>query len=123
MYNNIKKRNEKRVKRVFRVRKKLKGSDDKPRLTLFKSNKHLYAQLINDDTGKTIVGFGTLSKELKGSPNSKLSKQSAKFIGEKIAEIAKGKNIAKIVFDRGRFKFHGIVAEFAEGARSGGLQF
>jgi large subunit ribosomal protein L18 len=87
-----------------------------------KSNAHLYAQLIDDEKGITLAGVGTLSKINKGA-NSRKSKQSAKEIGKQIAEMAKKHNIQTVIFDRGRYKFHGIVAELANAAREAGLQF
>jgi large subunit ribosomal protein L18 len=112
-----------RKRRVMRVRKGLKGNKQRLRLSIFKSNKHLYAQLIDDEDGKTLIGVSTLSKKCKSAGISEKSKEAARFLGEQIAEMAKEKNIDKILFDRGRFKYHGIIAELAEGARSKGLQF
>lgn len=107
----------------MRIRKGLRGDKDRPRLSVFKSNKHLHAQIIDDEAGKTIVGISTLSKVCKGAGFNEKSKEAAKFLGEQLAEMAKGKNIDKVLFDRGRFKYHGVIAELAEGARSKGLQF
>lgn len=115
-------RNNARKKRVFRVRKKLKGTAEKPRLTISKTNLHIYAQIIDDAKGITLAGIGTQSKENKAT-NGKKSKITARLIGKQIAEIAKKNNIEKVVFDRGRYKYHGIVAELATGAREAGLQF
>lgn len=114
------KRQKARQNRAFRVRKKVQGTDVRPRLTVSKTNKHIYAQLIDDNAGVTIAGVGTLSKENKTLGKSR---ESAKTIGKQIAELAKKKNIEVVVFDRGRYKFHGVVAELAEGAREAGLQF
>ena len=118
MENRLKKRSIARKRRVFRVRKKLKGTLSKPRLSVSKTNKHLFAQLIDDENGNTLAAAGTLSKE-----KLKKSKDSAKLIGTKLAEIAKEKKINSIIFDRGRFKYHGLIALLAEGAREGGLEF
>jgi large subunit ribosomal protein L18 len=112
-----------RQRRVFRVRKKLKGTAERPRLSVFKSNQHLFVQVINDQTGETLSSLGTMSKEFKGTEYAKKSKKSAQILGEKIAMMAKGKNIDKVVFDRGRFKYHGLIAALADSARQAGLQF
>lgn len=120
MDKSLKVRNNARKKRVMRVRNKLHGSAQKPRLSVSKTNCHIYAQLIDDDNGVTLAGFGTLSKTCSVKEKSK---DSAREIGKHIAELAKKKNINSVVFDRGRFKFHGIVAELANSAREAGLQF
>jgi large subunit ribosomal protein L18 len=104
----------------MRVRKTLIGSATRPRLSVSKTNCHIYAQLIDDENSLTIAGFGTLSKTCK---DKKKSKDSAREIGKHIAELAKEKNINSVVFDRGRYKFHGVVAELANSAREAGLQF
>ena len=119
MLNELKKKNHKRRMRVFRNRKKLKGTSEKPRLCVCKTNKNIYLQLIDDTKGLTLAGIGTLSKDI----SLKKSKDSAKVLGTKIAELAKQNKIDKVVFDRGRFKYHGIVAEIAEAARNAGLKF
>jgi len=121
MENNLSKRNEKRHKRILRVRKKVKGSAQKPRLSVLKTNRHISVQLIDDENHITLASAGTNSKSQ--ATLAKKSKESAKQIGKQIAEIAKSKNIDKIVFDRGRLKYHGIIAELANAAREAGLQF
>jgi large subunit ribosomal protein L18 len=120
MDNAKKKRRKARRNRVFRVRKKIHGSAEKPRLSVSKTNCHMYAQLIDDDAGVTLAGFGTQSKTCK---EKRKSKSSAKEIGAQIAKLALGKNINAVIFDRGRYKFHGLVAELANSAREAGLQF
>ncbi|MEM7174823.1 MAG: 50S ribosomal protein L18 [Chlamydiota bacterium] len=120
MRQELKQRNIRRKKRTQRTRKKLKGSATKPRLSVFKSLKHISCQLIDDDNGVTLASFGTQAKGVEGH---KKSREGARFVGEKIAEIAKEKKIGTVVFDRGRFQYHGLVAELALGARSGGLKF
>jgi large subunit ribosomal protein L18 len=120
MDNSKKKRNRARKSRVLRVRKSLKGNAEKPRLSVSKTNCHIYAQLIDDETGVTLAGFGTLSKTCS---EKRKTKETAREIGKQIAELAKQRNINSIVFDRGRNKFHGIVAELANSAREAGLQF
>lgn len=123
MINQTVKSQEKRRKRAIRVRKHLRGNHVKPRLCVVKSNCHLQAQLIDDENGKTLGGAATFSKELRGTEFGKKNKDSAKKIGEMIAEIAKKQNIKEVIFDRGPFKYHGVLAELAEAARAGGLKF
>jgi len=108
-----------RKRRAFRVRNKVRGSAEKPRLTVSKTNKHLYAQLVDDEQGISLAGVGTLNHK---SVNRK-SKQAARAIGKQIGELAKEKNIRTVVFDRGVNKYHGVIAELADGAREAGLQF
>ncbi len=103
----------------MRVRNALHGTAVRPRLSVSKTNMHIYAQLIDDDKGVTLAGFGTQSK----GKASKKSKETAKQIGVQIAELAKTHGVQSVLFDRGRYKFHGIVAELAAGAREAGLQF
>lgn len=123
MKNNVIRNQIKQRKRALRVRKKLHGTSLKPRLCVVKSNLHIQAQLIDDDAGMTLGSAATFEKELRGTDAGKKNKASARIIGEKIAEIAKQKNIKEVVFDRGPFKYHGILAELADAARSAGLQF
>lgn len=120
MRQNLAKRNKIRKSRKMRVRKKLRGTAEKPRFSVFKSLNHIGVQLIDDENGVTLASFSTLAKEMKGQ---KLSKESAKLVGVKIAELAKGKKIDRIVFDRGRYKYHGLIAEVANGAREKGIKF
>lgn len=112
-----------RHNRALRVRKALRGTGVKPRLCVVKSNSHIQAQLIDDETGTTLYGIGTFAKEFRNTEFNKKNKASARKLGEQIAEIAKSKNIKEVVFDRGPFKYHGILAELADAARAGGLQF
>ena len=120
MEKHILKRNKKRKMRVMRIRKHIKGTAEKPRLSVAKSNKHLAVQLINDDQGMTLASANTMQKEFKKHGKGK---EGAKQLGTKIAELAKEQKIQKIVFDRGRLKFHGLIAELAKSAREAGLQF
>ncbi len=123
MRKTIIKNHQNRVKRAVRVRKHLRGNGDKPRMCVVKSNKHIQVQIIDDEKGITLGSISTNSTEFKGTEYSKKNKSSAKKLGERIAEIAKEKNIKEIVFDRGPFKYHGILAELADAARNAGLQF
>ena len=108
-----------RTMRHERMRKHLEGSTDRPRLSVFKSLKHLSAQIIDDSTGKTLAAVSTLEKDLKATAN----KDGAKSIGVKLAERAKAQGITKVVFDRGGNRYHGCIASLADGAREGGLEF
>jgi large subunit ribosomal protein L18 len=123
MINELTKRNVRRRRRMLRVRRQVKGTAEKPRLSVFKSNKHLCAQLIDDDTGTTIASAGTLTKQLRDKKLGKRSKEAARQVGVMIAEVAKQKNILNAVFDRGFNKYHGLLAEVANAARETGLQF
>lgn len=109
---------EKRERRHKRVRAKIKGVVDRPRLSVFISNRHLFLQLINDEAGQTLVSVSDLSEKRQGS-----RKEAAAFLGELLAKKAKEKNITSVVFDRGGRRYHGIVKEVAEGARKAGLVF
>ncbi|MDP1538623.1 MAG: 50S ribosomal protein L18 [bacterium] len=110
---------EKRHRRHKRIRAKVFGTADKPRLCVFRSEKHIYAQLINDEKAKTIVVSSDL--EFKKNRGTKINK--AKEIGKLIAKKAKDLKIERVVFDRGGYKYHGRVRAVAEGAREGGLKF
>ena len=109
-----------RKKRALRIRKKIRGSAQKPRLSVMKTLKHIGAQVIDDENGVTIVGVSTQSKSMN---DCKKNIKGAQSIGQMIAELAKKKNIEHVVFDRGRFKYHGLVAELANAARENGLKF
>ncbi|NGX57058.1 MAG: 50S ribosomal protein L18 [Candidatus Anoxychlamydiales bacterium] len=117
MESEIIKRNISRKRRKLRVSKKLRGDINKPRMSVTKTNKHLFVQLIDDENGKTLLSVGTYSKDVK----LKKSKDAAIKLGQKIAEMAKSKKIRSVIFDRGRLKYHGIIAEFADSARKAGL--
>lgn len=123
MIGQVQRSQKMRVRRAVRVRKHLRGTATKPRLSVVKSNSHIQAQLIDDENGVTLGGVATFSKELRKTEFGKRNKASARKLGEQIAEIAKSKNIKEVVFDRGPFKYHGILAELADAARAGGLQF
>lgn len=120
MDHSLVRRNRARKARVFRVRKKLMGTADRPRLSVSKTNMHIYAQLIDDVNSVTLAGVGTVAKD---APLNRKSKTAALEIGKEIATLAKQKNIHSAIFDRGRNKFHGVVAELAKGAEQAGLQF
>lgn len=123
MRKEIIKKQEIRTKRAMRVRKKLRGTAERPRVSVNKSNKHIQVQLIDDASGKTLGSAATFAKEFRDTEFSKKNKASAAKLGEIIAEIAKGQNIEHVVFDRGEFKYHGILAALADSARAAGLKF
>ena len=116
-----KSRNDKRVKRHLRVRKNLIETPEKPRLCVFRSNKNISAQIIDDENGNTLVSASTLEKEMKSENGG--NKEAAKKVGELIAKRALDKGIENVAFDRGGFLYHGRVKELAEGAREAGLKF
>ena len=115
---------ERRRKRHMRSRNKLVGTADKPRLTVCKSNKHLYAQLVNDTEAKTLMYLSTLQPSIKTklkSPSN--NKEAAKLIGEELGKLAVEKGIKSIVFDKGGSQYHGKISALADGARAQGLKF
>ena len=116
-------KNEKRVKRHARVRKNLFGTPERPRLCVYRSNKNISAQIIDDVNGVTLVSASSLDKELKGEIGYGGNKEAAKKVGEALAKRALAKGIEEVCFDRGGFLYHGRVAQLAEGAREAGLKF
>lgn len=110
-----------RKARHERVREKVSGTPDCPRLCVYRSLKNIYAQIIDDTTGTTLVAASTLDAELKANYGGNV--EAAKAVGELVAKKAAEKNIKKVVFDRGGYLYHGRVAELAAGAREGGLEF
>ena len=113
-------KNAMRLKRHVRVRGKISGTPARPRLNVFRSNANIYAQIIDDVNGVTLVAANTLEKDFEGATGNA---EAAKKVGMAIAERAKAKGIEEVVFDRGGYIFHGRVAALAEGAREGGLKF
>ena len=116
-------RNDRRVARHQRVRKDLYGTPEKPRLCVFRSNKNISVQIIDDVNGVTLASASTLDKELKGQIEYGGNKDAAKKVGEAIAKRAMDKGIETVAFDRGGFLYHGRVKELADGAREAGLKF
>ena len=114
-----------RRRRQARVRKKVLGTDARPRVCVFRSNKHIYAQVISDDRGTTLASASTLSAASPGAAQGKTGKgvAAAKQVGLALAKICQDKNITRVVFDRNGFLFHGQVKAVADGAREGGLEF
>jgi len=121
---------EARLRRKKRIRKKIFGFPERPRVSVFRSHKHIYAQIINDVEGHTLVALSSLSpevrtkvEELKGKGEIKGKVDVARLVGRMLAEKAKEKGITKVVFDRSGYKYHGRVKALAEGLREGGLEF
>lgn len=112
-----------RLKRKKRIRKKLSGNPDRPRLTIFRSDKHIYAQIIDDTMGSTLVAVSTLSAEYQQTDPTKGKVNAAKRVGELIARKAQDKGISKVVFDRSGYIYHGRVQALADAARQAGLDF
>lgn len=110
-------------KRAMRVRKHLKGTALKPRLCVVKSNRHIEAQLIDDELGQTIVSTSTKHKDFRKTEFNIKNKDAARQLGQRLAETALEKNVKDVIFDRGPHKYHGILAEFADAARGAGLKF
>ena len=121
----IKKKDRKKLRRRrhLRVRKKVFGTPERPRLCVFRSNKHIYAQIIDDTVGRTLVAASTLDKDLRDKLEKTWNKEAAREVGKLIGKRALEKGITTVVFDRGGYKYHGRVKELAEGAREGGLVF
>jgi large subunit ribosomal protein L18 len=111
-----------RLKRKDRIRRKLSGTAERPRLSVYKSLKHIYAQVVDDTTGRTLAFASSLSKELKGNDEGD-KKAEAKRVGALIAQKCKAANVEAVVFDRNGFPYHGRIAAVADAAREGGLKF
>lgn len=118
MDSSLKRRDKARSRRKFKVRREVRGDASCPRFSVFKSNTNVYLQLIDDEKGVTVVSTSSLNKKREGG-----RKELARKLGEEIAERALKLNIAEVVFDRGRYKYHGVIAECADGARAKGLKF
>ena len=116
-------KNAQRMKRHTRVRGKISGTPERPRLNVYRSNANIYAQIIDDVNGVTLAAASSLDKELKGEIAYGGNKEAAKKVGEALAKRALAKGIEEVAFDRGGFLYHGRVAELAAGAREAGLKF
>jgi large subunit ribosomal protein L18 len=112
-----------RQKRKARVRTRIFGTEQRPRLSVFRSAKHIYAQIVVDSTGTTILAASTLSPELRGEVEGLKKSEAAKKVGELLGKKAAEKNIRRVIFDRNGFLYHGRVKALAEGARESGLEF
>jgi len=118
---DMNKRTEKRIIRHSRVRKKINGYAEKPRLNVFRGTRGLFAQVIDDEAGKTMLGLATYSKEVKEQIKNN-NKEAAKKLGEAIGKKCLEKGIKEVVFDRGGYKFHGVIKEFADAVRASGIK-
>jgi large subunit ribosomal protein L18 len=116
-------KNKVRKKRHYRVRNKLQGTPQRPRLNVFRSSKHVYAQLIDDANGLTLAAASTLDPELKDQIDSTGNADAARKVGELVGKRAIEKGVTEIVFDRGGYIYHGRIQALAEGAREAGLKF
>ncbi len=116
-------RKEQRVKRHRRIRKKVLGTAERPRMSVFKSLKHMYVQIIDDEKGHTLVSASTNEKEIREAIKGMSKTEQAKYLGKVIAERALERGIKKVVFDRGGFKYQGRVQALADAAREAGLEF
>ena len=114
-------RSDRRYRRHLRVRKRVSGSAERPRLVVFRSLKHIYAQLVDDDKGVVLLGVSDQSEGAEAGGSGKVAK--GKAAGKLLAERAKGQGIVKVVFDRAGYRYHGRVKAVADGAREGGLEF
>ena len=112
--------NAQRLKRHKRVRGKISGTPERPRLNVFRSNTNIYAQVIDDVNGNTLVSASSVEKDFEGNGGNK---EAARKVGEAVAKAALAKGISEVVFDRSGYIYHGRVKELAEGAREGGLKF
>ncbi len=113
---------ESRKRRTVRIRKKVSGTPERPRLVVFRSNLHTYAQIVDDTIGKTIVAASTLTLKKAGTEAGG-NKAGAEAVGKEIARLAKEKNISRVVFDRNGYLYHGRIQAVANGAREAGLEF
>ncbi|MCH4153638.1 MAG: 50S ribosomal protein L18 [Saccharofermentans sp.] len=116
-------KNKIRVRKHVRVRKKISGTTDCPRLCVYRSNSHIYAQVIDDTTGTTLASASSLDKEIKGSVANGSNVEAASAVGKLVAERAIAKEVKDVVFDRGGYMYHGRVQALAEAARTAGLNF
>ena len=119
--NREKRKQAQRNRRHYRVRNRVVGTADRPRLAVFRSLKHIYAQIINDDAGRTLVATSTMSKDLNVKSGGDVA--AALAVGTKVAELALAAGITQVAFDRGCCRFHGRVKALADAARKGGLKF
>ncbi len=116
-------KNDKRLKRHHRLRKDLNGTPEKPRLCVFRSNKNIACQIVDDTQRKTLAAASTLDKDIKAEIKNGRNKEAARKVGEAVAKRALEKGITEVAFDRGGFLYHGRVKELADGAREAGLKF
>jgi large subunit ribosomal protein L18 len=112
-----------RTRRRHRVRRDIRGTADRPRLTVFRSHKHIYAQVIDDAAGRTLASASSRDREIRDSVGFGGNKQAAEAIGRAVAERAKAAGVKQVCFDSGSFRYHGRVAALADAARAAGLEF
>jgi large subunit ribosomal protein L18 len=118
----LKPRQYKKLKRES-LRGKIKGTSERPRLSVYRSNENIYAQIIDDTNARTLISCSTLDRSIKLALSTGRTSDASRLTGEKLAELSLKKNITKIVFDRGPYLYHGRIKALADGARAGGLQF
>jgi large subunit ribosomal protein L18 len=121
--NREKDKNSRRQRRRFRVRNRLRGDAERPRMSIFRSHKHVYCQVIDDHSGKTLVSASTRDKALRGDVKYGGNKDAAQAVGRAVAERALAAGIKAVRFDRGHYRYHGRVAALADAAREAGLSF
>lgn len=112
-----------RIRRKHAIRKRISGTPERPRLSVFRSNAHIYVQAVDDLTQRVLAAASTLDKDVRGEVDGKKKGERARVVGQAIARRLKEKNVVQVVFDRNGYIFHGRVKEVAEGAREGGLEF
>jgi large subunit ribosomal protein L18 len=112
-----------RTRRGYRVRKSTRGATERPRLSVFRSHKHIYAQVIDDETGRTLASASTQDKDVRGKATYGGNKDAAATVGKAVAAKAIAAGITKVAFDRGQYKYHGRISALADAAREGGLSF
>lgn len=112
-----------RLRRHLRVRKKVHGTEQQPRLSVYRSLSHIYAQVIDDDAGHTLAAASDLEATTRGQVNGKRKTEVARLVGELVGERARQRGISQVIFDRGGYQYHGRVRSLAEGAREAGLKF
>jgi large subunit ribosomal protein L18 len=121
--NHQKAKEKQRLRRRHHVRRKIVGTAERPRLTVFRSSKHIYAQLIDDLAGRTLAAASSLSPDVHKALPYGGNVKAAQAVGKRLAEVAKEHGIAKVAFDRGHYRYHGRIKALADAAREGGLQF
>jgi len=112
-----------RIRRRHRVRRHIRGTTERPRLAVFRTHKHIYAQIIDDSAGRTLASASSMDKQIRDAIGFGGNKQAAEAIGKAVAERAQAAGVKKVCFDRGEFRYHGRVAALAEAARAAGLDF
>ena len=112
-----------RERRRYRVRRTIRGTAERPRLSVFRTHKHIYAQVIDDATGRTLASASSMDKQIRGQVGFGGNKQAAEAIGRAVAERARAAGVKQVCFDRGAFRYHGRVAALADAARAAGLEF